>query len=508
MAGVPTDGRRKPWPWIVLALVFVPAVWHVFDFEHEPDGEFPNVARPTFSAYPPAAYRLAEPGDTLDRVGLYVSAAGVVFAAGAWLSRRLSERTNGLWPSALVLSLAACWYTANPGPTFDGWHGLGWSSILNAEAPLSLRLVLAVAAVGVIGVIVGNVASYWTRRRDGLVEARRQGYFGLLVVAALLIGFRQVEVPGIGPPGYWPRWGFILGMLAFDFALMRAWPSWPSRRLVRWSLAVGSAGAWLGLVSIGLWLIWFHRPLERLRTVVPGKIYMSAMPTYEGLEIAQKRHHFKTILNLFPEDTDERSPLLPEELRFVREHEIRYLRSPVGVEEADRFLEQTLNIAQDPEAWPILVHCHGCMDRTPAWVGIYKFTVLKQPLDEILREIEQHRGYRPKASVTLLYNRVLRPRATAHYDRRPDGQAAPRVCPWYHRSLLSPTESRATSRTGRDAGVEHPQDEVTSFPLSRDPEDPIRRLTPTETGRLPDLDRWAWIDRVVQALYRILKNSQ
>ena len=74
---------------------------------------------------------------------------------------------------------------------------------------------------------------------------------------------------------------------------------------------------------------------------------------------------------------------------------------------SDDFLDLTLRLAQDPEAWPVLVHCHGCMDRTPAWVGIYQFVVEGKPLVESLRFIEQHRGYRPKASVTLLYNRVL-----------------------------------------------------------------------------------------------------
>ena len=61
------------------------------------------------------------------------------------------------------------------------------------------------------------------------------------------------------------------------------------------------------------------KPLERLHAVVPGRIYISAMPTYRGLELEQSRHHFKTIINLFPEDTWQRSPLLPQEERFVRE---------------------------------------------------------------------------------------------------------------------------------------------------------------------------------------------
>jgi hypothetical protein len=36
-----------------------------------------------------------------------------------------------------------------------------------------------------------------------------------------------------------------------------------------------------------------------------------------------------------------------------------------------------------------------------------------------MQEIERHRGYRPKASVTLLYNRVLEPRAPRRYASDP-----------------------------------------------------------------------------------------
>ena len=93
--------------------------------------------------------------------------------------------------------------------------------------------------------------------------------------------------------------------------------------------------------------------------------------------------------------------------------------SPGGAASSDAFLDETLRLARDPDAWPILVHCHGCMDRTPAWMGIYRFVVQGRPLDEILREIERHRGYRPKASVTLLYNRVLSPRAPERYAADP-----------------------------------------------------------------------------------------
>jgi hypothetical protein len=40
-------------------------------------------------------------------------------------------------------------------------------------------------------------------------------------------------------------------------------------------------------------------------------------------------------------------------------------------------------------------------------MGLYRFTIQGWPLADALREIERHRGLRPKASVTLLYNRIL-----------------------------------------------------------------------------------------------------
>ena len=65
----------------------------------------PKLVRPTFSRRPPAAYRLAEPGDTLDRIGLYLSAGSAAIAAAA-IAVRLRERSRGEesdlagWPSA------------------------------------------------------------------------------------------------------------------------------------------------------------------------------------------------------------------------------------------------------------------------------------------------------------------------------------------------------------------------------------------------------------------------
>ena len=310
------------WPWILLILALVPAVWHFVSFEHDLDGEYPGVIRPTFSPRPPAAFRLAEPGDTIDRVGLYVSVSSAVFAAICWFAAKRA----GLWPSAIVLALAAGWFAATPGPCYDGWHGLGWRAIADPYAPFELRAALIAAGLIGIAVVVGSLWYHRDQLGKWVAEARQRRGFWLLVAAMVALPLRSLDVPNASIPGYWPRWAFAWGMLAFGLALIRLAPDPPERRSVRVGLTVMGGLAIWGFIAGGITLSWYHRPLERLRAVVPGRVYISAMPTYRGLEVEQDRLHFKTIINIFPEETVQRSPILGQELRFVAERGIRYLR--------------------------------------------------------------------------------------------------------------------------------------------------------------------------------------
>jgi len=404
---------RRLWPWLVLALTVIPAVWHVVDFDEDIDPEFPTVVRLTFSRVPASAYRLAEPGDTLDRVMIYVSAVSVVLAA----SGLLVSRGRALWPAALAIGIAALWYGATPGPTVDGWHGLGCRTIFDPSAPLGVRVALLLGAGAVVSVVTVTIHGRRHHLRDYWDRTRVKETRWIWIAALVLCLARQVEIPRIEPQGYWPRWAMIWGLIAFDLGILIELASLVRSKVQLLRAIPLAAGTWVALVVAAVWLSWYHRPLARLKVVSPGRIYISAMPTFRGLELAQNRHGFRTIINLFPEDTPLRSPLLPDELRFAREHGIRYVGSPSDPSEAasSAFLDQTLALAQDPTAWPILVHCHGCMDRSPAWMGIYRFVVEGRPLLEIMQEIERHRGYRPKASVILLYNRVLPLRAGSRY---------------------------------------------------------------------------------------------
>ena len=391
---------RRIWPWIVLVLFVVPAVLAVTVYEHDVDPEFPKVVRQTYNTYPPAAYRLAEAGDTIDCIAVYVSSAALVLSA--WGCLRAPRRR--LWLAALALSLAGFWHAATPGPLLNGWHGLGWRTMFEARVPAFQRVLLA-AFAGLLATIVVVALRPWNLR-SLTAEARRRGVLGLLAVAGLLMVVRQTPWIDREPFGYWPRWVYVWGLLAWALAVLRLCPRAPVGR--RGVLVVaGLIAVSLGLDFAGRGTFWYQRPIARLREIAPGRLYLCAMPTYAGLSIAQERYQFKTIINLFPEFTPQGSPDWPDEQRFARERGILCYTQPASDPTGLNSIPETLAIADDPANWPVLVHCHASMDRSPAWVGMYRFTRMGWPLVDALKEIEQHRGSRPKSSVTLLYNRML-----------------------------------------------------------------------------------------------------
>jgi hypothetical protein len=248
-----------------------------------------------------------------------------------------------------------------------------------------------------------------------------------LIIASALVASRQIGWLDREPFGFWPRWAYVWGLLAWTLALAQLAP----KARLNWrrgAFLVGLVAFSLGLDYFGRSLFWYQRPLHRLREVVPGRLYISAMPTYRGLSLAHDRHHFRTIINLFPELTPEQSPYWGDELRFAREHGLKYVGNPTtDARNGEDFVAQTLEVARDPASWPVLVHCHASMDRSPAWVGVYRFVVQGWPLVDALRELEWHRGLRPKGSVTLLYSSIL-PRLTPERAAKDPALALLREC--------------------------------------------------------------------------------
>ena len=368
--------------------------------------------RLTFSRVPASAYRLAEPGDTLDRRMIYLSAAGVVLAAAGLVV----NRGRAALAAALAVGLAALWYSGTPGPTVDGWHGLGWRTIFDPNAPRRVRAALAPRSCRALGHRRRDIARptgtrsvrYWGRTRCDRTR--------WLWIAALVLPGRQVEIPGVEPPGYWPRWAMIWALFAFNLAIvielapgvrskgrLAASDSARCRRVA----CAGGRGRLAFVVSPSA------GPSQSRRT---GSNLHQRNADLARTRAAQGRHRFRTIINLFPEDTPQGSPLLADELKFAREHGIH-------TSEAPPIVRGGFERVSGPDAGPgpgsggladpgALSRLHGSI---PGLDGDLSIRRRRTTLAGNHAGDRAARGYRPKASVTLLYNRVLPLRAGARY---------------------------------------------------------------------------------------------
>lgn len=392
------------------ALLAIVGVWHALDFSHDFDTEFPGLKRDHYSRYAPFAYRLAEPGDTLDLTTLYLSTVGLgLLALVAFLNRHksITAQEKSLLRILLGLCMAGFWIGSAPDPTPDGWHGLAWQAIFRVSTPVWIRVILASIAIGLSGIMF---LPFIAQGRS-LYRNSSRGWRLLSFTCGFFVLWRIAGTPDPEPWGYWQRWGMVVSMSIVVAALIgqlkeifAASPEAGPKHLRR--LGIGAISLIFVLIQAGYYIHWLHWPIPRFKVVIPGQLYVSAMPPPAGLALANERHHFKTIVNLFNEDTPLRHPNFPKELAYAQSHGIRYVRAE-GKSYGAVFVQSTLDEVRKPENWPVLVHCHGNMDRTPAWLGLYRFIDQGWSMTEILAAIERHRGYRPKGGTTMLYNDVL-----------------------------------------------------------------------------------------------------
>ncbi|MEI7921919.1 MAG: protein tyrosine phosphatase [Planctomycetota bacterium] len=402
------DGSRATS--LFCALIALVAVWHALDFSHDFDPEYPGLNRDHYSRYAPFAYRLSEPGDTLDLTTLYLSSVGIGLSMILWVRRDRNQTCpaeTSIRTSLFGLCLAGFWIGAAPDPTPDGWHGLAWQAITRVSTPLHVKLILSLFAVMVLSLTFYPI----TRLGRTLYKKTSHGWRCLALLAGICFCWRITNWPDPEPWGYWSRWAMILTQSIVLGALLGRFQALPpiptsSRRKVSKRLALSSLSLVFLVIQAGFYLHWLHWPIPRFKVVIPGQIYVSAMPPPSGLALANDRHHFKTIINLFNEDTPLRHPNFPAELAYAESHGIRYIRAQ-GKSYGSAYVQSTFDEVRKPENWPVLVHCHGNMDRTPAWLGMYRFIDQSWSLADVLAAIERHRGYRPKGGTTILYNDVL-----------------------------------------------------------------------------------------------------
>ena len=209
---------RRQWPWLVLASLLIPAVWHVVDFEEDIDPEFPGVERPTFSRLPavglPAgrARRHARPDRALHvRGGRGPGGRG----PGRRPRSRILAGGTGHRPGGPLVQR-----DARPGRRRLVRAGLA-DDLRSPVRRCELRAELLAAAVAVAAVVGGVCLP---RGDDALGEdwaASGARGSGRLWIAALVLADR----PAVRDPGR--RAGRLLAAVCDD--RRRCWPStWAS----------------------------------------------------------------------------------------------------------------------------------------------------------------------------------------------------------------------------------------------------------------------------------------
>ncbi len=127
------------------------------------------------------------------------------------------------------------------------------------------------------------------------------------------------------------------------------------------------------------------RTLYNFGSVESGRIYRSAQPSPLFLRWLLARHEIRALVNL-------RGRTPGFESAFAARHGLRLYTlnlsasRPPTHEDVERFLR----ILQDPDNYPLAVHCRNGVDRTGYMIGSYRMAVQGWDADRTTREMNRY----------------------------------------------------------------------------------------------------------------------
>jgi tyrosine-protein phosphatase SIW14 len=183
---------------------------------------------------------------------------------------------------------------------------------------------------------------------------------------------------------------------------------------LRWAFAIIIA-ALVTVVPIARYRAVFDHD-RRLRVVEPGVLYRSGCLTREGFVDAVRELHIKTIVNLqdeFP-DPDLRESFFDtstsSEVDLCKRLGVRYFFLPPDLvprprmdRERPKAIDRFLEIMDDPDNYPVLVHCKAGLHRTGAMIAVYRMEYNGWPAGLALREARANGWWDFMSSTGNLY---------------------------------------------------------------------------------------------------------
>ena len=144
-----------------------------------------------------------------------------------------------------------------------------------------------------------------------------------------------------------------------------------------------------------------YRYAKRLRPVTEGKVYRSGCLMADGLEEAIKKYQIKTVVNLQDESPDPDVPNHYFTFRTTPESEVcrrmgvKFVFLPVELVNGRELtrkhaptIDTFLELMDDPNTYPVLIHCRAGLHRTGVMVALYRQEYEGWTKAEALRELK------------------------------------------------------------------------------------------------------------------------
>jgi protein tyrosine/serine phosphatase len=172
-------------------------------------------------------------------------------------------------------------------------------------------------------------------------------------------------------------------------------------RYVRWVLIAGI------ICMIGVLPIVHYRSVyahsKRLRVVTPGRVYRSGQMTAEGFRDAVATYGIRTVINLQDDFLDpdisksyvNRDTIKESDLcrllgvRFITIAPDLVSHRRLGIERPAA-IDQFLDLMDDPDTYPVLLHCKAGLHRTGCCVAIYRMEYEGWTTRDAFREMKEN----------------------------------------------------------------------------------------------------------------------
>jgi tyrosine-protein phosphatase SIW14 len=157
----------------------------------------------------------------------------------------------------------------------------------------------------------------------------------------------------------------------------------------------------LAAAGIGLIAEWNHH-FRNLHTVEPRVLYRSGQLSRTGFGLTLRAHRIKTVVTLRTV-RDPAKPYLDEwEADVCRERGIRHIRilprswipDASGRSPGEESVHQFLNVIENPDNHPVLVHCFAGVHRTGTMCAAFRIRQQGWPAERAIEEMEEH-GFEP-----------------------------------------------------------------------------------------------------------------